>query len=84
MKAREEKGQPRIPWDSSKARTVYSNAFHAASGREEVVLLFGQCVPAPRGELEQRLEFMERIVLSPLVAKRFAGEKFGAAEILLP
>ncbi|MCU0595160.1 MAG: DUF3467 domain-containing protein [Desulfobacterota bacterium] len=73
MKAKEEKGQTRVPWDSSKARTVYSNAFHAASGREEVVLLFGQCVPAPRGEPEQRLGFMERIVLSPLVAKRFAG-----------
>ncbi|MCU0596946.1 MAG: DUF3467 domain-containing protein [Desulfobacterota bacterium] len=72
MKAGEEKGQSGIPWDNSKARTVYSNAFHAASGREEVVLLFGQCVPAPRGRPEQRLEFMERIVLSPLAAKRFA------------
>jgi hypothetical protein len=51
---------------------VYSNAFHAASGREEVVLLFGQCVPAPRGQPEQRLEFMERIVLNPVAAKRFA------------
>ena len=72
MKAKEEKGQTRVPWDSSKARTVYSNAFHAASGREEVVLLFGQCVPAPRGRPEQRLEFMERIVLNPVAAKRFA------------
>jgi len=72
MKPTEEKRQPPDLWDRSKAKTLYANAFHAASGREEVVLLFGQSVPAPRGLPEKRLEFMERIVLNPFTAKRLA------------
>lgn len=72
MKPREEKARFQAPWDASNARTLYANAFHAASGREEVVLLFGQCVPAPRSQTEERLEFMERVVLNPFTAKRLA------------
>ena len=72
MKPTDEKRQPPDLWDKSKAKTLYANAFHAASGREEVVLLFGQSVPAPRGLPEKRLEFMERIVLNPFTAKRLA------------
>jgi hypothetical protein len=72
MKTTEEKARSQPVWDTSKARNLYANAFHAASGREEVVLLFGQCVPAPRGRPEEKLEFMERIVLSPFAAKRLA------------
>jgi len=72
MKTTEEKARSQPVWDTSKAKTLYANAFHAASGREEVVLLFGQSVPAPRGRPEKRLEFMERIVLNPFTAKRLA------------
>jgi len=72
MKPDEEEAQSQVDWDTSDARTLYANAFHAASGREEVVLLFGQCVPAPGDQGEERLEFQERVVLNPFVAKRFA------------
>jgi len=72
MKPTEEKAQFQSAWDASNARTLYANAFHAASGREEVVLLFGQCVPAPRSQSEERLEFMQRVVLNPFTAKRLA------------
>ena len=72
MKPTEEKTQFQTAWDPSNARTLYANAFHAASGREEVVLLFGQHVPAPRSQTEQRLEFMQRVVLNPFTAKRLA------------
>ena len=72
MKPTEDKAQVHVAWDPSNARTLYANAFHAATGREEVVLLFGQHVPAPRSQTEQRLEFMERVVLNPFTAKRLA------------
>lgn len=72
MKPKEEKAQSQVDWDTSDARTLYANAFHAASGQEEVVLLFGQSVTAPRDRREKRVEFMERIVLNPFTAKRLA------------
>jgi hypothetical protein len=72
MKPNEEEAPSQVAWDSSDARTLYANAFHAASDREEVALLFGQWVPAPRDPSEKRLEFQEKIVLNPFAAKRFA------------
>ena len=81
MKPNEEEAPSQVVWDASDARTLYANAFHAASDREEVVLLFGQWVPAPLDQSEKRLEFQEKIVLNPFAAKRFAKKFAGIAAV---
>jgi len=61
---------PRIRWDDSSMRSLYSNVCNVTGTREEIVLLFGmhQAWRADLKELTVLLQ--ERIILNPFAAKR--------------
>jgi len=64
--------QPRIVWDDSNMRSVYSNVSNVAGGREEIVLLFGMNQAWHAGQKEVKVQLTDRIVLSPFAAKRLS------------
>jgi hypothetical protein len=65
-------GQPRIVWDDTNMRSVYSNVSNVAGGREEIVLLFGMNQAWHAGQKEVKVQLTDRIVLSPFAAKRLS------------
>lgn len=64
--------QPRIVWDDSNMRSVYSNVSNVAGGREEIVLLFGMNQAWHAGQKEVKVQLTDRVVLSPFAAKRLS------------
>jgi len=64
--------QPRILWDESRIVSVYANVAHVTGNREEIMLLFGERQAGPAGQDEVRAHLKERVVMSPLAAKRLA------------
>ena len=64
--------QPKIVWDDSNMRSVYSNVSNVAGGREEIVLLFGMNQAWHAGQKEVKVQLTDRIVLSPFAAKRLS------------
>ena len=83
--------QTRIVWDDSNMRSAYANVSNVASGREEVVLLFGMNQSWHAGQKEVNVKLMDRIILSPFAAKRLSillnsvlqeyEKRYGALEI---
>jgi hypothetical protein len=83
--------QSRIVWDDTNMRSVYSNVSNVASGREEIVLLFGMNQAWHAGQKEVKVQLTDRIVMSPFAAKRLSillnnvlqdyEKRFGALEI---
>lgn len=83
--------QTRIVWDDSNMRSIYANVSNVASGREEVVLLFGMNQSWHAGQKEVKVQLMDRIILSPFAAKRLSillnnvlqeyEKRYGALEI---
>jgi hypothetical protein len=65
-------GQPRIVWDDTNMRSVYSNVSNVAGGREEIVLLFGMNQAWHAGQKDIKVQLTDRIVLSPFAAKRLS------------
>ena len=63
---------PRIVWDDSNMRSIYSNVSNVAGGREEIVLLFGMNQAWHAGQKEVTVQLTDRIVLSPFAAKRLS------------
>lgn len=68
----QEGAQPRILWDESNIFSVYANVAHVTANREEIMLLFGERQAGPVGQDEVRAHLKERVVMSPLAAKRLA------------
>lgn len=64
--------QTRIVWDDSNMRSIYANVSNVASGREEVVLLFGMNQSWHAGQKDIKVQLTDRIVLSPFAAKRLS------------
>jgi hypothetical protein len=64
--------QPRVVWDDSNMRSIYSNATNVAAGREEIVLLFGMNQAWHAGQKEIRVQLTDRIILNPFAAKRLS------------
>jgi hypothetical protein len=73
----------RFRWDDRDAKTAYANACNVASTKEEVILFFGlrqtwkarpPASPASRqaGQREVPVQVTDRIILSPVAAKRLA------------
>jgi len=63
---------PQIKWDDSNMKSSYANVCNVASTREEVVLLFGINQAWHAGQKEVTVQLTDRIILSPLAAKRLA------------
>jgi len=64
--------QPRIVWDDSDARSVYANVAQVKASREEIMLLFGTSQSGQADQNDLRVQLNERIILSPVAAKRLA------------
>lgn len=64
--------QPQVKWDDSKMRSSYANVCNVASTREEVVVLFGINQAWHAGQKEVTVQLTDRIILSPLAAKRLS------------
>ena len=64
--------QPRIVWDDSNIRNVYSNVADVTGTLEEIMLLFGENQTGHTDQKELRVQLKERVVLGPLAAKRLA------------
>ena len=65
--------QARIRWDSSNMRSAYANVFNVSGAREEFVMLFGMNQAWDAGQQELKVQLSDRIVMSPIAAKRFAS-----------
>jgi hypothetical protein len=65
--------QPQIKWDDSNMKSSYANVCNVASTREEVVLLFGINQAWHSAQKEIPVQLTDRIILSPLAAKRLAA-----------
>ncbi len=84
-------GQPKIVWDDSNMRSVYSNVSNVAGGREEIVILFGMNQAWHAGQKEVTIQLSDRVVLSPFAAKRLSmllnnvlqdyEKRYGALEV---
>jgi hypothetical protein len=61
---------PRIRRDESNAKLSYANFFNVSSTREETALMFGMIQASPNPREEVLVEVSNRIVLTPLAAKR--------------
>src|SRR5713226_9929847 len=73
--AADTKGAPqgaRIKWDDSAMKSSYANVCNVTSTREEVVMLFGINQAWNAGQKEVTVQLTDRIILSPLAAKRLA------------
>lgn len=90
----QQSGQPKIVWDDSNMRSVYSNATNVAGGREEIVLLFGMNQAWHAGQKEIKIQLSDRVILSPFAAKRLSlmlgkvlsdyEKRFGALDMGMP
>jgi hypothetical protein len=86
--------QPRIRWDSSNMRSAYTNVFNVSGAREEFVMLFGMNQAWDAGQQELKVQLTDRIIMSPLAAKRFSTllnnvikdfeKRYGAIETEVP
>ena len=65
-------GAMRVRWDDSGMRSSYANVCNVASTREEFVLLFGINQAWHSGQREIPVQLLDRIILSPFVAKRLS------------
>jgi len=84
--------QPKIVWDDSNMRSVYSNVANVVGGREEIVLLFGMNQAWHSGQQEVKVQLTDRMVLSPFAAKRLSillnnvlrdyEKRYGALEVV--
>lgn len=85
---------PKIVWDDSNMRSIYSNVTNVTGGREELIILFGMNQAWQPGQTEVKVQLNERVVLSPFAAKRLAillgktlseyEKRFGAIEVGAP
>ena len=64
--------QARIVRDDSNMRCGYANVSNVAGGREEIVLLLGMNQAWHATQREVKVQLTDRIVLSPLAAKRLS------------
>lgn len=64
--------QRRIHLDGSRATTSYANTCHVGSTKEELVLNFGLNQFWEQGQPDVRVQVTNRIILSPVAAKRLA------------
>lgn len=62
--------QVKVTWDDSSMRSVYANVCNVAGTQEEIVLLFGMNQAWHAGQKEVTIQLVDRIVMSPFVAKR--------------
>jgi hypothetical protein len=65
--------QLKIRWDNKDLKSAYANVCNVAGTREEIVLLFGMNQSWNADENEMTIQAIDRLVLSPFVAKRLAG-----------
>lgn len=65
-------GQAAINWDHSSMRRVSANACSVSGSREEIIVLFGMNRARHAGQKEVTIQLADRIVMTPLAAKRFA------------
>jgi hypothetical protein len=82
--------QPKIVWDDEGMKSSYANVCNVASTREEVLLFFGLNQSWHGGAQEVKVKLTDRIILSPLAAKRLMAllgrvlrdydSRFGATE----
>jgi hypothetical protein len=68
----QEGAQPKILWDDSNIFSVSADVAHVTGNREEFMLLFGERQAEPAGQEELKVDLKERVVMSPLAAKRLA------------
>jgi len=66
-------GSKKIHWDDSAMRSYYPNAFDMSFDREKISLLFGLQHAGDRRYSGEAVDLSNRIVLSPLTAKRLAN-----------
>lgn len=71
-KKEKEPQAPKVIWDDSDMRSLYSNVTNVTGGREEIVLLFGMNQAWHADQKEVKIELGERVVMSPFAAKRLA------------
>lgn len=64
--------QTRIIRDSSNMRSAYANMANVASGREEIVLMFGTTQARHAAQSEVNVQLSDRITLNPFAAKRLS------------
>jgi hypothetical protein len=60
-----------VSWDGPTMRSVYVNACKVEGAREEITVLFGMNRGGHSGEEGVTIELADRVVMTPLVAKRF-------------
>ena len=53
-------------------RSAYTNVFNVSGAREEFVMLFGMNQAWDAGQQELKVQLTDRIIMSPLAAKRFS------------
>jgi hypothetical protein len=70
--AAQEAVQPGASREEANIFTAYGNITHVTGSREEIMLLFGERRSGLAGQEEVRAQLKERVVMSPLAAKRFA------------
>lgn len=64
-------GQQRVRWNTQNLKSAYINFCHGTCTREEVVLNFGINHDWERArQNEMEIELLQRIIVSPFVAKR--------------
>ncbi|MBN1604602.1 MAG: DUF3467 domain-containing protein [Chitinispirillaceae bacterium] len=64
--------QPKVVWDDSNMRSIYSNVTNVTGGREELIILFGMNEAWQPEQKEVKVKLTDRVVLSPFAAKRLA------------
>ena len=64
--------QPKALAEESNIFTAYANVAQVTGSREEIMLLFGESRPGAGGQEEVRAQLKERVIMSPLAAKRLA------------
>ena len=68
----ESQTQPKIVCDHANIQPVYADATNVTGGRDEIAILFGKNQSLQPGEKQINIQISDRIVLSPLVAKRLS------------
>jgi len=64
--------ETRIIRDSPNMRSAYANMVNVASGREEIVLMFGITQARHAVQKEVKVQLTDRITLNPIAAKRLS------------
>jgi hypothetical protein len=65
--------QMKVRWDNTGMHSAYSNVCNVSGTREEIVLFFGMNQNFNAEQNEMTIQLIDRIVMSPFVAKRLAG-----------